>query len=434
MKRIAFIIAAVVGLLVPLKAEVIYNADLVNDTCISIDTNYDLDTRGMNDLAFVASYSTTSPVAKTFTDGVKSTGSITIVSFTALAQNAATFQLTVASASTAVSLAKIVVNGEQFQEGTNGQWLKNSSTATTATNIATALNASSQIDCAAANNVVYCTATVVGYYPNSWSVTSSTVAITATSVSGGRPNATLVIKDQMLVQGTHFTAATSTTATASSICAAIKGNSSLTPYVTCSTAAAPGGYVVLTASNVGTDVNSYTTLSSTPAAMTITAFTGGTDSKVNLSSDLISIDGHGYGTGLAVLYSTAGSNSIGGLTNQTTYYAYKVNTGQIKLSTSKANASAGTVINLTSNPGSQTYTLTPVGMAATTGFGFKWQAGNDGSTFVDLAVSSVTINSGVAAGTASWDFGTPSYRYYRLKYSAPTNGGSTIQCTGTGSN
>jgi microcystin-dependent protein len=61
-------------------------------------------------------------------------------------------------------------------------------------------------------------------------------------------------------------------------------------------------------------------------------------------------------TGLALVYTTSGS-PIGGLTSGTTYYAIRVSSTQLKLATTRANAVAGTAINLTS-VGSGTQQLT----------------------------------------------------------------------------
>lgn len=61
-------------------------------------------------------------------------------------------------------------------------------------------------------------------------------------------------------------------------------------------------------------------------------------------------------TGQAVVYASSGS-AIGGLTSSSTYYVIRVSATLVKLATSRANAVAGTAIDLTS-AGSGTQTLT----------------------------------------------------------------------------
>lgn len=421
-------------------AEIIYNADLVNDTAIALDTNYDLDLREIDTISFVGTTSSTTLAAKTFTDGVKSTGSIMVNDYTKLTPAEASVSITISSSPAGMNGIVVTLNGVRFKEGSNGAWVRNASTTTTATNLAAAINAHADFIAVADGNVVIASAAVVGIYANTWvatatfnngSTVASYVSFSANAFSGGRQNSSFTIGSYKFTQGVNYTAATSSMSTASSICANIL-TSAVTFYVTCSTSASAGGLVSLTAANVGTDVNAFTLYSSTEPALDADGFRGGTVSKVDLTNDLISINGHGYNSGVAVLYSTAATGAIGGLTTGTTYYVIKINTGQIKLATSKANATAGTAINLTSVVGGNTYTLTPSPMAATTGFGVKWQASNDLSTFVDLAVSSVTINSTSGSTVTNWNLGDIGYRYLRLKYLAPLFGGSSLQFSGTG--
>lgn len=70
-------------------------------------------------------------------------------------------------------------------------------------------------------------------------------------------------------------------------------------------------------------------------------------SDINITSDTIYIYRHGLETGDGLDYYTAGS-TIGGLTNDTTYYAIKVDQNRIRIAESYNNAIAGTYINLTS--------------------------------------------------------------------------------------
>ena len=76
-------------------------------------------------------------------------------------------------------------------------------------------------------------------------------------------------------------------------------------------------------------------------------------SNVSVGSDTITISSHGYSTGDAIYY-YAGSNVIGGLSNEKLYYVIATNSNTIKLATTAANATAGTAIDLYSAPSSDT--------------------------------------------------------------------------------
>jgi hypothetical protein len=441
-------VAAMVGGPRPAYAEQVYNADLVNDQIISIDTNYDLDLTEINRLSMVATYSTATLSAATavsFDDGKKSTAQITVVSYADLIARPSTFTVTITSASTALNGAKIIVTADgtayQYHEGTGRDWLTNSSTVTTATNLAAAMTTNSLFDCAGTGNVVICTATTNGYGPHAWTITSSTVAMTAAGPTNGRVDAAIVVNSTLYKQGTNFTAATSNAVTAKAISDMLMADSAFTAVAVSTWAS--NGVVYATAAKVGATLNSYTMLSSTPALITVTAFSNGQDPDVDvdgtylsLSSDTFRVPGHGLRTGEAVLYATLTGTAPGGLTTQTTYYAIRTNGVDFKLASSKANASAGTAVNITSLTGSGTFRLTPIGMSGTAA-SFKWQVSNDGTNFFDYATTangvSVSSFTWSAAGTTGWDFGEIYYKKIRLKYLAPaTFGGIDLAVTGTG--
>jgi hypothetical protein len=73
-------------------------------------------------------------------------------------------------------------------------------------------------------------------------------------------------------------------------------------------------------------------------------------SAVNVTDNTISIPTHGLSTGQTVTYSKGTGNIIGatGIFNTGTYYVIKVNNNQIKLALTKAQAEAGTSIDITS--------------------------------------------------------------------------------------
>ena len=79
---------------------------------------------------------------------------------------------------------------------------------------------------------------------------------------------------------------------------------------------------------------------------------------INTGTDTIQITGHGLVTKNDVVYNQGTGGAIGGLTNGTTYYVYKVDANNFKLCTTEANAEASPVvaIDLTGTP-SGTYTF-----------------------------------------------------------------------------
>jgi hypothetical protein len=89
----------------------------------------------------------------------------------------------------------------------------------------------------------------------------------------------------------------------------------------------------------GTAVN----LTSTPVSGTHTL----TVTALNLSTDTITIPGHGFLQGELIQYDSQGQTAITGLTTATPYYIIFVNGDNIKLATTPENAIAGTAINLT---------------------------------------------------------------------------------------
>lgn len=440
MKKLIFAAAATLsmffGCIRPSHAEVVYNAELVADSCIGANTNYDLNLQrvGATYLSFVAAYSTTTLSAKTFVDGRKSTATITVENFTALIAAKASVRLTLLSPTTAqYANDSVTLNGIAFREGLGKEWQAVSTATGTAIALAAAIDANTNFDAVAVSTVVYATSTVVGKFANAWTAASSDSLAISTSAplfTGGADNERLAINGVAFTQGSQYTAATSSAATASSICAGMIANSTQT--ISCSTTSATPGVVFLTTVLVG--VGDYSLYTSTPFALRVngsasvgdTTMTNGLASKVDLATEIITIANHGYGTGADVLYSTAGVNTITGLTNQTTYYVIKVNYDQLKLASSRANAAAGTAVNLTAQAGGQTFTLTPV--ARTGNPSFKWQVSNN-STYFDLAVTSVTITTTDSLG---WNFGNLPYKTLRLKYTAPTTGCGAVTATGSG--
>lgn len=91
----------------------------------------------------------------------------------------------------------------------------------------------------------------------------------------------------------------------------------------------------------------------------------------SLVTDNITVTGHKFGTGQAVVYSNGGGTAPTGLVNGTTYYVIRVDANTLKLASSLANAVAGNNINITAVGAGTAHSLTPVytaqtGLTATT--------------------------------------------------------------------
>ena len=80
-------------------------------------------------------------------------------------------------------------------------------------------------------------------------------------------------------------------------------------------------------------------------------------SAVNTSTEVITITAHGFETGASVTYNNGGGGTLNGLSNDTEYFVISISVDTIKLASTRANAFAGTAVNLTGN-GNNAQTLT----------------------------------------------------------------------------
>lgn len=434
--KIGWYAAGLLALALTARASVVvYNALLVNEAALAYDNTYavDLQKTGIDSVSAQATYSSATVAAVTFRDGSQSTGSLTVLNYAALSTASATNQVTVVS-NAGLAGAVLALPGFVFQEGLD--WKAVDTTSGTAASLAAALAEVPSLHVSRVGSVVYATAPAVGAYYNSWQMASSTPAALAVAhpyFTGGQDNAIVKIGGVPLLQGRDFTAATSNAATATSLAAAVNAKAALNVYVA---ASAAGAVVTSTAVRNGTAYN-FALASSSPTALSVSGarMTGGTNPADTLGSAVINIPAHGLTLALPVLYSTAGG-TIGGLTNQTTYYAIPVDANSLKLASSQANALLGTGLVVSSTSTQTTahvYTLTPTPIAGTPSF--KWQVSNDGSSWIDLAVSSVTVSaySNPPASTL-WSFGFIGTRYLRLNVIAPTSGGLNLNVQLIGTN
>lgn len=411
-----------------------FEGDITTRTAQALDYIQVYDMTGIRRVSMQATYVDGTPSGTTNTTGSRSTGSITVSNFSALAEKKAQITITVSSnTTTALTGAVLNFNGALFRQGI--EWAIGASSIATGKNISDAIEAHSGYQSThtlSVTAVVTASASTAGSFANTFSVTSSTptaLVLSAATLLGGQDNATIVFGNLgvTLTQGSQWTAAGSNAQTASSIEDAIGANSILTSVFIATNPTGTSVVFGTVTQNGNTPV--YISVS-TPALILSNGvgLLGGTTSAVTIASDLFTSTPafNTFTTGLKVLYSTASTNVIGGLTNQTTYFVIRVNDSSYKLATSSTNAAAGTAIDITSLPlTSVLYSLTPPSLSLAVNNGFFWQASNDGTNFGTFtyaggtAVSSVTYS---APGTTLWDFGELGYKYLRTVFTGPTNG------------
>ena len=245
--------------------------------------------------------------------------------------------------------------------------------------------------------------------------TGAVTILSTTALSGE----SITIAGTPLVAGTDFLVGASVNATASNLARVI--NASTCPLASIMSATAVGAVVTATISVVG---QNYPLVTSNVAKMRLSGAltTGGTGAYYSAATDNIILPSHGFTLGLPLLY-TQGA-AIGGLTSGTTYYAIPVDANTIKLAASSALALAGTYVNITTQRSqlvANTYTLAPLAIAGTPGFYF--QGSNDGTHFVTINISSVSINSYTAGGaTVGFDFDNFNFQQLFMNVTGPTAG------------
>jgi len=125
--------------------------------------------------------------------------------------------------------------------------------------------------------------------------------------------------------------------------------------------AAANQYIIETALDGSEDLNSAAdqqTFANTIKALYAVPVTFNGATAVDPTTDQITLTAHPYVTGEAIVYSNGGGTTIVGLTNGATYYIIKVDANTVKLATSKANAIAGTAVDITADGVGAAHTLT----------------------------------------------------------------------------
>lgn len=140
-------------------------------------------------------------------------------------------------------------------------------------------------------------------------------------------------------------------------------------------------------------------------------------SKVNLSTESVSITAHGQYTGSKGQLTSTGTLPTG-LSLSTDYFVIVVDANTIQFASSLANAVLGTAVDITGyGIGTQTFTPT-----TSSGGVIKAQASCDGVYFTDINptnfpnCSPATVTVSTTTGGACWDLGKPSFRYVNILF------------------
>lgn len=251
--------------------------------------------------------------------------------------------------------------------------------------------------------------------------TGSVTIVSTVSMSGVK----LTIGGVSVTAGTSFPIVDSLANTAANLAQAI--NASTCPLSTMLSAEAIGNVVYATSTLVGGNY-AMSTSNANKISVSGANMTGGKGAYYSAASDTIQIASHGFQLALPLLY-TQGA-AIGGLTDQTTYYAIPVDSGNIKLASTSTGAVAGSAVNITTQraqTSANTYTLAPLAMGVNNASA-KWQYSNDGTNYIDVpTVASIFVSSATSSTFAGWDFGVYDYRYLRLNVTGPTQGGIALK-------
>lgn len=441
---------------------------IVNEV-MTYSRNIDKDVGGAEGVSVQVVYSSASPTTVTFTDGKISTGSITINSYAVLSSSQAMNTLQVAS-NTALSGHWIRLNNIQITEGV--EWTKSTTATGTAISIAAAINSKGGLIGAVTASTTNITAGYVKFVAVNYGSSGNAYTLETSTPAGlvrggaifysGIDNAVLTFGDKRLIAGTHFTPATSNAVTAKSLSDAIMADPSMSMVIK-STWSAAG--VVTATSTVAGEFGNFILVSSTSPAMAVFAskMYGGTNPDIvldtptlsgfnfsttyqypgnNIVKNSISKSATQWGTGLPLLLGVTAGTAPSPLVNKTTYYTMNVQANSFQLARTSTDSVAGNniVITTMTQAGSGTFTLTPIAIAGTPVF--KIQGSNNGSTFSDLYISSMTsmysfssVNSSpcsvsfaspYTASSAMWNLGNIYFKVLRLVFTTGTWGGVNI--------
>lgn len=403
----------------------------------------DMNAAKIDYLSLTAAYSSATLNAATLSDGAKSTATITVGNLASMSAQASSTTIIISSNPATLGATITFIDRARtitLQEGV--QWFRDVNfSSNTALSIANAFNPYPFILIAStSSSSSVLVAASHKEFNNLFTISASTVAIrfsTGTFV-GGQNAATLTINGVTKTANVDWTVAASSALTAINIMNAINADTSLnTIIVATATSACPGcGIVYTTSTALG--VNNWSIQSSTPslAVPASNQFSGGIVSQV-LSGGILNLPLHGFGAGTPLLFTTTAGTPPGTLIANTTYYPVIVDTNNIKLATTQANALANPPVVLaistqTANGGG-IFKLTPPLIAGILSVQLK--ASDDGINYNGLVlpnnvtVSSVTLIATGAATSTYWDLGQINARYIQFVIGGPTFGGYNLLIT-----
>jgi hypothetical protein len=422
MKKILGFLVLTLALVNTAQAEMVEGVE-INRSAQGINFTHSIDMAKYNTAGVQAVYSDGTPAAHTLTNGVKEAATITVVNNSnALISAQASVQINIQS-TTSVNGDYVTLNGIVFTEDVH--WTALTSSATAAASLATVIDAHPDFSATSAANSSTVTVSYITYGTSGNGLPAATsdannLPVSASTFGSGVNQYTVTINGVTLTEGEDFDSHATSRTAAGNLTTAINDDSTLSTQVTASSGTS-GSVITITALYPG--INNYYAYSST-TGFSISNFSPGAATEIDIENDQFNQSAHGLTTGLQVLYSTVAASTIGGLTNQTTYYAIKLTEDAYQLATSSTNAVAGTEIDLTSIPATATtYTITPAPLSLAANTGFYWQGSNDNSNFSNLSVSSVTYT---AAGNTLWDLDQYAYRYLRAVFLGPTRGGIAL--------
>lgn len=395
------------------------NANILRWTGMAVSTTQAFDLSAYREFSVQAAYEDASFTADTFTDGNLGTVVITLpTTMTNLIGTKASATVNVAT-TTGLSGDALVVEGRRYVAGTD--WATTGSSTTVATALAAMLaERHPDVTATASGSTVTITARSYGTAGNSLNLSSSdsaTLTVSGATLTGGLATPTFTIAGVTLTEKTDFTFTSSSATSAGNLLAAATTHATIGAVYSGSRS-----NNVVTLTRIAAS-DTATTASCSTGTITV-ANTRGNVGQIDVSNDTIYQANHGYTTGLKLLYTKTSGTSPSNLVAGTTYFAIRQSNDYYKVATTANLAVAGTAVDISTVTGGGTFVMTPLAFSGTPSF--KWQASNDGTNYTDLSVSSVTYS---ADGNAIWDFDTYNYKWLRLNFVGPTNGGLAITAT-----
>jgi hypothetical protein len=415
MKKIMYTVGAILALALPAGAmEIAYNQYLVNAPLTTTNTyTLDMSLAGADTLSIGVAHSSGSPVAVTFNDGRASTDTLTVVSTQPLVGVQGSDTLTIISTASIVptvstnsvtissnsfllgATSVILLNGTSYYSGVN--YFIGSSSAATASNVAAMFNsAPGNISATASFGLVSLSCVNAGTACNLYTLsTSSQAALTVSGpkFTGGVDNSYFRINNQQFTQGIDYVADVgySSNTTISMKTAVNAANMGIVASTTSNVA------LLLQCSNFGPYCNSYTLVSSTPAAQSVTGanFAGGQFPATIQINGITLTQGVTQGPGVWAI----GASTISTAVNISSCILNTPSVAAIVISTDNGK---GMVITTTTAVGTNTnynaFSSTPAAMT----WGLP-SFSNGANTAYSLTTSKINIpNHGLATGMEVW--------------------------------